>query len=276
MSVRVGSTIRWWHKVLDSSGAAVSGLDATAFDVALQRDDAPSTETVAVDETSSAVYEFSFVPALAGEYALPGSENATIPLSRFTTFAPTWTVVPVGAEFAPTYDNAFCGAEDVERYAGRPFDSATLPTAEAVAGFAEEVAADIMSKLPPGQSFTPVNMGAPVDTSTDVGKILEDALRAANAVGAAARALRAAYSGAPPNESKVPEVLEGVYLGMVGGYDPIARHEVVGSIMAFIIAQFPAAFAYKAGTHVSVGDVTVAPRVGAPPETLPLGWRDRF
>lgn len=260
MNNKVGTAIRTYHKVIDTAKVAVTGLDATHFEIVLGRDGAEAIETVTVAEIgTTGLYAFTFTPLTAGTYALAAQELATIPDSAEADFDREWIVTSAGSDFSPAYTNAFCAQTDIERYCGTTFSASTTPSATYVEGFAEEIAARIMANFPAGIAITPAGMSSPLSLATDSGLILEDLLRQANAIGAASRAKRASLLGQTPNDSPVPDILWGMFLDLAGGYDPVRRQMVEGAIPAYLksgIAAVSASMTAAAYTHISRGGVT--------------------
>ncbi len=259
MASIVNQIIRTYWLVNSTAPARVAGLDETDFNIDLSADGIAAPEAVTVTDVGDGVYEFSWTPLTAATYALAVTELTTFPLSAEASFIREFQVLSAGSVFAPAFDHAFCSEDDVERYAGETYDSGSNPSADAVAGFAEETAAYLIAKMQAcaGVLITPAGMGAPLDNSSIQGQVLEDMLRNANAVGAAAKAKRAAFLGQPPNESPVPEILEGIFLGLAGGYDPVKRVMVEGAICMFLkssttIDGVPANLFAK--THISSGE----------------------
>lgn len=231
----VSAAIYTTWRVIDLTGAVVSGLTATDFNIDLTKDQATTAETVSVTSVGDGVYVFAFIPLATGTYGLSVQEKGTFANSQQGGFSGReWVVTAAGAAFAPDAANCFCSQSDVERYAGKTFSATSTPSATAVLGFMEEVASDLTAVCQlSGKRITPAGGDAPL-TVSGTGVQLEDLLREANAIGACYRVETASYLGMPPNDSGRALYFLGRYVELAGGVIPGSAQTIEGRIPAFI------------------------------------------
>jgi hypothetical protein len=262
----IGQIIRIYHRVVNNVPASVPDLTLVDFEIELYLNGSPASESVTVSYLGDGNYMFQFSPTAAGTYGMVMTELVSVanPNSVQNGFTQSWIVTSSGVpEFSATFDNAFCGQSDVERYAGRKFTTTTTLSQNELAGMAEETAAYLIAQTSQaGHTITPDSMGAPPDLSTVAGQVLEDMLRAANALGVAARADRAGYLGANPNSSNRAEIFYGQFIGLAGGYDPATAKEIEGAIPRYIQSVYNRSFVT---THIDSGDTAAAIRPAVTP-----------
>lgn len=159
-------------------------------------------------------YGFHLTPLQAADYEV--QIQCTAVGAEAKTYSYQFDVVTAGAEFTPTYDDAFCAETDIKRQSGMQFSATSRPTSSDVAGFARLRAAEIMAQLAEqGIVITPDVGAAPIDTSSQRGVILRDNVRLANALGAAMDAVDAAYMGIEPTRSEKARDIEKQYRALL-------------------------------------------------------------
>lgn len=221
--------------------AATISTDLNRYaDEATQND---ASEAVAVVEYgSTGVYALTYTPTLAQTYVLLATE------STFGLSAQFESVVS-DAPATATADDAYCSEADVVAYAQTgDYTASTTPTENQVLQFAANRAGQLylaMREEVGDDAPSPTSGGNPIDTSTDKGTALANALRLANAKAAAADALQAAGAGDVPAGSERAAAL-------------------LAEFYEFLIVRIPEqvqawrGHGYRAATHVSAGEVTPA------------------
>lgn len=197
-------------------------------------------------------YYFSFTPVNSGLYIVYGQEVSLATLRRAFEFR--YEVLAAGAEFSPTYANAFCAESDIERWIQQAITASTKPNDTETAGFAEARAARLMALMAGlGFTVTPATVTA--------GSRLEDLLREANAIGAAIDYTIAQQFANRPNLSERVERLQMLWLEFYGdvlaGKPGIIESEVTGNLVSL------------ASCHTLSGDTI--PRVDSPQFEAPIG-----
>lgn len=178
-----GNTIRTPYLYLDSADAPLGGMTSpTDITFTLFRETTggmvAASETVSFAATATTgYYTISFTPQNTGLYTLFCKElnvGSGLRQPRFD-----FSVLAAGSILVPSYSNAFCSEQDIERWINAPIDATKSPSDTEAAAWAEMRASVLMilcSRL--GYPVTP-------GSSTLTGTALEDMLREANAIGAA-------------------------------------------------------------------------------------------
>lgn len=245
--------------VLDVNSLPLTGVTSPAgVTLVLQRQSGAHMITAAEAVTWTEVgvtgrYDISFTPLNSGLYVLYGLEIHASSMGR--TFEFRWYVVTAGAVFSPSFTNAFCALNDIERWTQTAIDSTTAPNDTEAAAFAESRAAILMSLCAKwGFAVTPATITS--------GSRLEDLLREANAIGAALDYTIAQQFARSPNLSDRVERLQLQWLQYVGNLESgligILETEVSGNLSSL------------STDHILSGD-TVAYTEGAAPTSVPIG-----
>jgi hypothetical protein len=222
------------YTVLDGMDVPLTGMTSPA-DVALTLYRQSGVTMIAAAETvawaeigASGTYYFSFTPTATGLYMLRLVELNVNTALRQSAFR--YDVLASGAQFAPSYANAFCAESDVERYLLQPIDTTTKPNDTTVAGWAQG-RADALESLCAG-------LGLAITPSTvTAGSRLEGLLREANAIGAAMDATVAQVFGTAGAKTDKAEALQAKWVEYYGGPLPGFVTKVVGLIEAEIKAN---------------------------------------
>lgn len=239
-----GNTIREPWLYLDLNDAPLVGM-ASPADVSLTLKYDPGTGTITATETvtwverGSGFYDIVFTPLNSGRYTLYVKElNANSSSRRFEF---PYEIGPAGAVFVPGYAGAFCSEPDVERWTQLLFDSGSKPTSDQVSAFAVARASEMRIML--GNVGLTVTPG---DQSLN-GTPLLDMLREANAMSAAADALRSKFRDIDPSRTAQADDFE-------------AHYQIkMQTIQAYAVAQ---AGSTGAANENSSDDSAFIPRVG--------------
>lgn len=230
---------RW--TIIDVNGNPLTGMTSPA-DVLfyLYRQSGSSliaaSETVTLTEIgATGTYYISLTPQEEGYYSNALHEINVATQKRWQNW--TYEILPAGAVFTPTFDNAFCSQSDVERWSQMAFSATSKPTVLQAAAFAESRASEIMSFLAAaGYAVLPADPGLP-------GTVQEDMLRETNAIGAAGDAIAVKFMGDSPSRSDKAEALLKEYDKRVERLVDYARAALASSPLR---------------THVSSGAVTLS------------------
>jgi hypothetical protein len=253
-------TLDGWT-VLDLNDNPLTGM-LVPGDVTLTLQRQSGSALVAASETVSWAevgatgrYFFSFTPQNTGLYLLYLKEINVNTGLRQPEFR--YDVLAAGAQFAPSYANAFCAESDLERWLGMSISATTHPSDTEAAGFAESRAAILMSLC--------AGLGYPVTPATvTAGSRLEDLLRDANSVGASADYLIAQGKGVRPfGAQTLVDNLLSLWKTYVGSYTSSGVF-----VPGLIAAEIRGNLASLATDYILSGDTQAAPTSGMPPTDI--------
>jgi hypothetical protein len=250
-----------------TGGSGAGGFTNADFKLSLRRQSGAtfvaSSEVVALAETSvSGHYAITVTPQNNGLYILHLKELDPLAMGRVYDFR--WVVVPAGAVFVPSFTNAFCSEQDVERWLQFAIDTTTNPTDLETAAFAETRAAILMSLcVRNGLDVTPATVASYPR--------LQDMLRDANAIGAALDYTIAQQMRVQPSKSDRIDLYMKLWTDYVGGSQPGFVTESVGLIEKEVMQN-----ASLATDHILSGDTQAAPAVQAVDTGIQIGMGTLF
>lgn len=251
-----------------SAGSGAGGFTNLDFVVTLSRQSGTgyvtATEVVALAEgTPLGTYAIRFTPQNTGTYLLHVKELDL--LSNGYTHDRYLEILTSGSVFVPSLSECFCSEADIERWLQQPLTSTTKPSSTEAAAFAESRSA-MLQTLCAGLGFTVT------PSSVTAGSRLQDLLREANAIGAAADCVAVQAFGVAPSKTDKAEFLDGLWVRYYGGPIPGFVTALVGMIEMEISGNQVS----LATDHILSGDTIAAPPTYPTDTGILVSMRDTY